>query len=156
MSLSRCTGYWYDPTKGDFVPSTPLPDAVLELLARPNPAVMATVAADGRPVTVATWYLLEPDGTILLGLDAKRARLEHLRRDPRVSLTALAEHDWYTHVSVQGEVVSIADDEGLRDIDRLAQHYTGRPYRNRERPRVSVHVRIDRWHGWSGGSTFGD
>ena len=138
------------------MPSTPLPDAVLELLARPNPAVMATVAADGRPVTVATWYLLEPDGTILLGLDAKRARLEHLRRDPRVSLTALAEHDWYTHVSVQGEVVSIADDEGLRDIDRLAQHYTGKPYRNRERPRVTVRVRINRWHGWSGGSTFGD
>ena len=148
MSLSRCTGYWYEPTKGDFVPSTPLPDAVLELLARPNPAVMATVAADGRPVTVATWYLLEPDGTILLGLDAKRARLEHLRRDPRVSLTALAEHDWYTHVSVQGEVVSIADDEGLRDIDRLSRHYTGRDYPQRDRGRVSAWIEIETWHGW--------
>lgn len=138
------------------MPSTPMPDAVLELLARPNPAVMATIADDGRPVTVATWYLLEPDGTVLLGLDAKRARLDHLRRDPRVSLTALAEGDWYTHVSVQGEVVSIADDEGLRDIDRLSQHYTGKPYRNRERPRVSARLRIDRWHGWSGGGTFGE
>ena len=28
-------------------------------LAQPNPAVMATVAADGRPIAVATWYLLE-------------------------------------------------------------------------------------------------
>lgn len=137
------------------MPATPLPDTLKDLLARPNPAVMATVAADGRPVTVATWYLLEPDGAILLGLDAKRARLEHLRRDPRVSLTALAADDWYTHVSVQGRVVSIADDEGLRDIDRLAEHYTGKPYRNRERPRVSVRVEIERWHGWSGGSTVG-
>jgi PPOX class probable F420-dependent enzyme len=130
------------------VPSTPMPDQLLDLLAQPNPAVMATLAADGRPVTVATWYLLETDGTVLLGLDAARARLNHLRRDPRVSLTALASGDWYTHVSIQGRVVSIVDDEGLRDIDRLSQHYTGQPYRNRERPRVSVHVSIDRWHGW--------
>ncbi len=136
------------------MPSTPLPQHVHELLARPNPAVMATLAADGRPVTVATWYLLEPDGTILLGLDATRARLNHLARDPRVSLTALAHNDWYTHVSVQGHVVSIVDDDGLRDIDRLSQHYTGRPYRNRERPRVSAHVEIERWHGWSSGTSI--
>jgi PPOX class probable F420-dependent enzyme len=138
------------------VPSPPLPENVLELLRQPNPAVMATLGADGRPVTVATWYLLEPDGTILLGLDAGRARLNHLHRDPRVSLTALAHDDWYTHVSVQGHVTSIADDEGLRDIDRLARHYTGQPYRNRERPRVSVHVTIDHWHGWSGGTPIAD
>ncbi len=136
------------------MPSTPMPKKLLDLLARPNPAVMATLAADGRPVTVATWYLLEPDATILLGLDAARARLSHLRRDPRISLTALAEGDWYTHVSVQGRVLSIADDEGLRDIDRLATHYTGRPYRNRTRARVSVHVEIERWHGWRGGTPF--
>lgn len=134
------------------MPATPVPPHVLEMLAKPNPAVMATIAADGRPVTVATWYLLETDGTILLGLDAGRARLSHLRRDPRVSLTALAEGNWYTHVSVQGHVTEIRDDESLRDIDRLARHYTGRPYRDRERPRVSVHLAIDRWHGWSGGT----
>ena len=125
----------------------PLPERVVELLRLPNPAVMATLAADGRPVTVATWYLLEDDGRILLGLDAKRARLKHMRADPRVSLTVLA-HDWYTHVSLQGRVVSITDDVGLRDIDRLSRHYTGDAYANRERPRVSAHVEIDRWHAW--------
>jgi len=136
------------------VPDLPLPQHVLDLLAKPNPAVMATIAADGRPVTVATWYLLEPDATILLGLDAARARLNHLRRDPRVSLTALAQDNWYTHVSVQGRVGPIIEDEGLRDIDRLSQHYTGQPYRNRERPRVSTRLVIERWHGWSAGSSL--
>jgi PPOX class probable F420-dependent enzyme len=125
----------------------PLQERVVELLHLPNPAVMATLAADGRPVTVATWYLLEDDGRILLGLDAKRARLKHMRADPRVSLTVLAQN-WYTHVSLQGRVVSITDDVGLRDIDRLARHYTGDAYRNRHRPRVSAHVEIDRWHAW--------
>ena len=138
------------------MPKPPLPADVLELLAKPNPAVMATLAGDGRPVTVATWYLLEDDGTILLGLDAGRARLEHLRHDPRVSLTALAENDWYTHVSVQGRVGDIVDDEGLRDIDRLSRHYTGQPYGNRANPRVSTHLTIERWHGWSGGRAVGD
>ena len=126
----------------------PMPEQVVEMLRLPNPAVMGTVAADGRPVTVATWYLLEDDAHVLLGLDAKRARLKHMRADPRVSLTVLAHDDWYTHVSLQGRVVSITDDVGLRDIDRLARHYTGHEYPNRERPRVSAQMEIDRWHVW--------
>ncbi|GAA2017751.1 TIGR03618 family F420-dependent PPOX class oxidoreductase [Pseudokineococcus marinus] len=132
------------------MPTPPMPADVAELFARPNPAVMATVAADGRPVSVATWYLVEDDGRVLLGLDAGRARLEHLRRDGRVSLTALAEGDWYTHVSVQGRVVEIVDDEGLAGIDRLSRHYTGRDYPQRDRPRVLAWVEVDRWHGWGG------
>src|SRR3954464_3680298 len=126
----------------------PLPEAVLELLRLPNPAVMATVAADGRPVTVATWYLMEDDSHVLLGLDSARARLNHLRADPRVSLTALAQGDWYTHVRLQGRVVSLTDDVDLRDIDRLSRHYSGRPYPDRERPRMTALVEIERWHGW--------
>jgi PPOX class probable F420-dependent enzyme len=130
------------------MPDMPLPERVLDLLRLPNPAVMATVAADGRPVTVATWYLLEDERHLLLGLDAQRARLKHMRTDPRVSLTVLAQDDWYTHVSLQGRVTSITDDDGLRDIDRLARHYTGDSYPNRERPRVSAQVEIERWHAW--------
>ncbi len=130
------------------MPRPPLPADVAELFARPNPAVMATLAPDGHPVTVATWYLLEPDGTVLLNLDGGRARLQHLRTDPRVSLTALAEGDWYTHVSVQGRVVSITDDDDLTDIDRLSRHYTGHAYSTRDRPRVSARVEIEHWHGW--------
>lgn len=130
------------------MPVPPLPDDVAALLALPNPAVMATVAPDGLPVTVATWYLVEDDGSVLLNLDAGRARLRHLRTDPRVSLTALAADDWYTHVSVQGRVTAISEDPDLADIDRLSRHYTGRPYPVRDRPRVSVRVAVERWHGW--------
>jgi hypothetical protein len=64
-----------------------------------------------------------------------------------VALTVLGDN-WYTHVSLQGRVVSLVDDEGLRDIDRLSRHYGGQPYPNRERPRVSAYVEVDRWHGW--------
>jgi PPOX class probable F420-dependent enzyme len=126
----------------------PLPEEVLDLLRDPNPAVITTIRSDGQPVSVATWYLLEDDGRILVNMDEGRKRLGHLRRDPRVSLTALRADDWYTHVSVQGRVVEMADDTGLVDIDRLANRYNGKPYRNRHRGRVSAWIRIESWHGW--------
>ncbi len=125
-----------------------LTDAVREFLRRPNPAVMATVRANGQPVSVATWYLLLDDDQILLNLDASRVRLKHLQRDGRVALTALDGGNWYTHVSIQGTVTSITSDTGLADIDALSRHYGGQPYAIRDQPRVSVHVRIDSVHGW--------
>ncbi|MGN6688563.1 MAG: PPOX class F420-dependent oxidoreductase [Actinomycetales bacterium] len=125
----------------------PFPDEVRAILAKPNPAVVATLRSDGSPVTVATWYLLEGD-RILLNMDHTRVRLQHLRRDPRLSLTVLDEGNWYTHVSLIGRVEEMYDDEGLRDIDRLSTHYGGNPYPNRESPRVSAWMTVDRWHGW--------
>ena len=127
--------------------SVTLPDHVRELLAKPNPAVIATVRPDGQPVSVATWYLLDGD-EILVNMDEGRKRLAYLRTDPRVSLTALDESGWSTHVSLQGRVVRLQDDPELVDIDRLSRHYTGRAYPNRQRRRVSAWVRIDSWHGW--------
>ena len=129
------------------MPQPPLPDAVLELLWQPNPAVVTTLRPDGQPVSVATWYLVE-DGRVLVNMDEGRKRLDYLRNDPRVTLTALKEGDWYTHVSVQGRVVEMYDDAGLVDIDRLSRHYGGDAYPNRERGRVSAWIEIDRWHGW--------
>jgi PPOX class probable F420-dependent enzyme len=128
--------------------ATALPETVRSFLERPNPAVMATLAKDGRPVTVATWYLLEPDGRVLLNFDAERVRLRHIRRDPRIALTVLDGADWYSHVSLQLAVLAVTDDTDLSGIDALAEHYTGEPYSNRARPRVSARAEILRWHGW--------
>jgi PPOX class probable F420-dependent enzyme len=125
----------------------PLPDDVRALLERPNPAVIATVRADGHPVSVATWYAMDGD-RVFVNMDARRKRLDHLRADPRISITVLAEGDWYTHVSLQGRVVEMTDDEGLAGIDRLSQHYRGRDYPTRDRPRVNAWIEVDRWHGW--------
>ncbi len=129
-----------------------LPAAVRELLAQPNPAVVTTLRPDGQPVSVATWYLMDGD-RVLLNMDEGRKRLDYLRPDPRVSLTVLAKDDWYTHVSLQGRVTEIRDDEGLVDIDRLSTHYLGQPYGQRSRGRVSAWLEVDRWYGW--GATTG-
>jgi hypothetical protein len=74
--------------------------------------------------------------------------LAYLRADPRVSLTVFDGDKWYTHISVQGTVNEIAEDEGMTGIDRISTHYTGRPYSNRDRGRVNAWIDIERWHGW--------
>jgi PPOX class probable F420-dependent enzyme len=128
----------------------PLPDDLSALLEQPNPAVIATLGADGRPVSVATWYVMD-GGDALVSMDATRKRLEHLRRDPRVSLTVLDGDDWYRHVTLRGRVVELRDDEGLADIDRISTHYRGQAYSHRTSPRVTARIAVERWHGWHGG-----
>ena len=129
------------------MPAPPLPDDVREFLSKPNPAVIATLREDGQPISVPTWYLLDGD-RIFVNMDRSRKRLEHLRNDPRVALSVIDEASWYTHVSVVGRVVEMSDDEDLSGIDRLSTHYGGRPYPDRESPRVDAWIEIDRYHGW--------
>ncbi|MFH8683420.1 PPOX class F420-dependent oxidoreductase [Streptomyces lydicus] len=127
----------------------PLPETATAMLAKPNPSVITTLRRDGQPVSTATWYLWE-DGRVLVNMDEGRKRLEHVRNDPRVSLTVLDDGDWYTHLTLIGRVAELRDDEDLTDIDRLARRYLGREYPQRDRRRVSAWIEIDRWHGWGG------
>jgi PPOX class probable F420-dependent enzyme len=130
------------------MPKPPLPDELQALLREPNPAVMASLKPGGGPLSVATWYLWD-DGRVLVSLDHSRARLEHLRADGRVSLTVLDTDDWYRHVSLRGRVAEIGEDVGLKDIDRISDHYRGAPYPNRDSPRFSVWIDVDSWHAWN-------
>jgi len=128
------------------VPPLPLPPELDAFLALPNPAIVGTIRPDGSPHTVPTWYDWD-GGRVLMNLDARRVRLDYIRRDPRVALTVLAD-DWYEHVSLLGRVVEIYDDADLADIDRMCARYQGHPFRTRDRPRVSVWMQPERWHGW--------
>src|SRR5438445_250504 len=85
---------------------------------------IAASARDGAPSTGAVWYLWD-DGTVLTSMRATGARRRRLERDPRVSLTVLDTDSWYRQVTLQGEVISLTDDPGFVDMDRIAQHYTG-------------------------------
>jgi PPOX class probable F420-dependent enzyme len=132
------------------MPRVPVPLEVDDFLRRPNPAVIATLRPDGSPHSVATWYDWE-DGRVLVNMDVSRVRLGYLRRDPRAALTILADEGWYRHVSLMGRATEIADDPDLADIDRLALRYTRRPFRTRDRGRVSAWIEVDSWHAWAAG-----
>ncbi len=130
------------------MPAAPLPPELERFLAAPRPAVVATLTADGSPVTTPTWYE-SSDGRLVLIMGATGRRVANLRRDGRLALTVLGER-WYDHVSLLGHVVEIRDDPDFVDVDRLAQRYWGKPYEPRDWASVTVVVEIDRWH------TYGD
>ena len=119
------------------------------MLAKPNPAVIGTVTPEGKPITVATWYLWE-DGRALVNMDGERRRLEYVRANPQVSLTVVDADQWYRHITVHGRA-TLHDDPDLADIDRLSTHYLGQPYGHRDRGRVSAWIEVESWHAWSGG-----
>jgi PPOX class probable F420-dependent enzyme len=132
------------------MPRPPLPPEVDALLRKANPAVIATLRADGSPHSAATWY--DWDGErVLVNMDRSRRRLAYMSRDPRVTLTVLDADSWYRQVTLFGQVVEIADDPELADIDRLARRYTGRPHGNRGRDSVSAWIEPTSFYGWEGG-----
>jgi PPOX class probable F420-dependent enzyme len=128
------------------MPKPPVPDHVQEFLREPHPAVMATVKPDGSPHTAVTWYDWV-DGRALVSMDISRVRLRYLRNDPRVSLTVVERGNWYRAATILGRA-ELHDDEGLVDIDRIAQRYTGAPYVDRVRERVSAWIEPEQWYAW--------
>jgi PPOX class probable F420-dependent enzyme len=129
------------------MPKPPLPAELDEFLSAPNPSVIATLDRNGSPHSTATWYLWE-NGRVLVNMDEGRQRLEYIRNDPRVSITVLGTHDWYHHVTLRGRVVELREN-ALDDIDRISRHYTGQPYSDRERGRVSAWIEVESWHSWA-------
>ncbi|GHG54933.1 hypothetical protein GCM10012320_26580 [Sinomonas cellulolyticus] len=126
---------------------TALSPDVLEFVSQPNPAVMATVGPDGCPVTVQIVYLAEDSEHILLSIasgNSRGGRLEHLRADPRTSITILGRDDWTRAVTIHGTAVDFFDDQDLAAIDAMTEHYFGGPYARRD-PRTAVRIRIDDW-----------
>jgi PPOX class probable F420-dependent enzyme len=129
------------------MPPVPVPPEIDAFLARPNPAVVATVSPSGAPHTAATWYDWE-DGRIFLNMDATRLRLRYMRQNPAVALTALGVDSWYDQVTLLGRIVSLEDDPDLAGIDRLSIRYGGNPFHNRGAHRVNAWMQPERWSSW--------
>lgn len=131
------------------MPEPPLPRELEEFLSKPNPAVIGTLDPGGAPHTAATWYVWR-DGRLEVNMAESRKRLEHIRQEPRVSLTVLDVDSWYRHVTLRGRAV-FEDDPNFEGIDRVARHYTGRPYPNHEEPRVHAVIEVETWYSWNQG-----
>jgi len=67
---------------------------------------------------------------------------------PGLRSTCSTKGGWGTHVSIIGHIDEMREDTGLADIDRIAQHYIGGPYPQRDRRRISAWIAVDGWHGW--------
>jgi PPOX class probable F420-dependent enzyme len=120
-----------------------LPDDVRALLGAPNIAHIATVLPDGAPHAVPVWIGMEGDRIAFLTSPGSR-KARNIARDPRVALSITDHERPNAMAHVRGRVVAVLDGEtGWAIIDRLSQHYIGRPYPLRE-DRVAFLVEPDR------------
>jgi PPOX class probable F420-dependent enzyme len=91
----------------------------------PNLGVVTALRADGTPHQTVVW--VDWDGEhLVLNLNNFRAKLEHLRRDPRVSVLVLDRHDPFRWLGLEGTVAEITPDGAYEHIVRQAGIYLGR------------------------------
>ena len=110
-------------------------------LKAPNFAVVATVGEDGSPQSTVVW--IDTDGeNVVFNTKRGRAKVAHLERDPRVSVTVIDAANSYAFIEVQG-VASLEDEGAAEHINFLSHKYTGEDFSNLE-DRVIVRVRPDR------------
>ena len=104
------------------------PDEVRSLLGSdpPHTGKLATVRADGRPHVAPVWFLLEPDGSVLITISEDSVKGRNLRRTGRAALCVDEEAPPFAFVLIEGRVDLIDDLAELRAVaGRLGARYMG-------------------------------
>lgn len=102
-----------------------LTDAQRKLLDGKNFAHVATIGEEGEPQVTPVW--IEYDGThVLFNTEEKRAKVKHMRANPRIALSIPNQENPYQYLEIQGKVVEITTDGADEMIDRLAMKYMGK------------------------------
>jgi PPOX class probable F420-dependent enzyme len=91
----------------------------------PNLAVVAALREDGKPHQTPVWVDWD-DEHVVLNLNNFRAKLEHLRHDPRVSVLVLDRNNPFRWIAIEGEVDEITTEGAFEHIVRQAGVYLGR------------------------------
>lgn len=88
--------------------------------------ILATVRADGSPHAAPVWFLVEPDGSIILNTGADTAKGRNLRRDGRAALVVDDDTPPFAFARAEGEVeISEHADRLLDAATRIAARYMG-------------------------------
>ena len=75
---------------------------------------------------------------------------DHLQEVLTKPNPAIVGTSWYRHITLHG-TATLKDDPDREDIDRIARHYTGNAYANRDDGRVNAWIEVESWHAWNGG-----
>lgn len=118
------------------------------VLRKPAFGHVATLGPDGSPQSSPVW--IDWDGEFLrFSQTTTRQKLQNLRRDGRISVSATDPDDPYMYVEVRGVVDRVEEDRDKAFINEMAQKYLGTPYPwdNPDEERVIVCVRPERFVG---------
>lgn len=94
--------------------------AAQEFLRKNHHAVMATFRKDGRPALSPVTATVDEAGRVLVSTRQTAMKVKHLRRDPRVALTAFTDRFYGDFVQVEGvaEIIELP-----AAIDLLVDYY---------------------------------
>ncbi|MCP3014835.1 PPOX class F420-dependent oxidoreductase [Nocardiopsis dassonvillei] len=118
------------------------------VLRKPAFGHVATLGPDGSPQSSPVW--IDWDGEFLrFSQTTTRQKLQNLRRDGRIAVSATDPDDPYMYVEVRGVVDRVEEDPDKAFINEMAQKYLGTPYPwdNPDEERVIVYVRPERFVG---------
>ena len=124
----------------------------LDYLRRNHHGVLATLKRDGRPQLSNVLYLLDDDGEIKISVTRDRAKTKNLVRDPRASLSIVAEN-WGEYLVVEG-TCEVREGDVLPELRRVYERISGTPHPNWEEfdaamvrdGRVVLAITIDRMY----------
>lgn len=123
--------------------ATALSAPVREFLEKPNFAVLVTRSRSNRIQATPVWFVMS-DGRVLVNTSKGRTKLRNMRENPDVVLAIVDSKNPYQYVQIHGKAAAFDTEHGARDIDRLSQRYTGKPYGypggDRPENRVSIYI----------------
>jgi PPOX class probable F420-dependent enzyme len=122
-----------------------IPEAFLDLFARPVLAHLATIMPDGSPQVTPIWIGYE-DGLLLVNTIRGRVKDRNLDVGARVALDLVDPDDPFRYLAVRGEVVEATEEGAAANIDALSLRYLGTPYPRHDpsRPRKLFKIRPTR------------
>jgi PPOX class probable F420-dependent enzyme len=129
-----------------------------EFLETAQTMTLASVDRHGYPHLVAMWFVLDPDGTVLMTTYAKSQKALNLRRDPRCTLLVERglRYDQLQGVMIRGRAILEADVERTLDVlTRIHRKHGGEQpeglreiLRAQARKRVTVRIAPERVSSW--------
>jgi PPOX class probable F420-dependent enzyme len=118
-----------------------LSGAVQKLAAIPILVVVATRRIDGSVQLNPVWFELK-DGFIWLNSNTSRAWPKNLQRDRDVTMLLVDPKTPDRYAQIRGRLVSLVPDPRHEFIDRLAERYTGKKFRELEPGEHRVTLKI--------------
>ena len=120
-----------------------LSEKQIDLLRRPNLAIVGTIRSDGTPQLTPTW--VDTDGEhVFVNTAEGRWKTRNLRRDPRISVTVVDRDDPYDWVSVTG-TAELTREGAEEHIHKLSHKYRGKDYDKPKDPqRILVRITPER------------
>jgi PPOX class probable F420-dependent enzyme len=96
-----------------------------EFLRTNNHAVMATFRRDGRPALSPVTVGVDEAGRVVVSTRQTAMKVKHLRRDPRVAITAFTDRFYGDFVQVEGTAEIVELPEAMEELVAYYRRISG-------------------------------